>query len=89
MGRLFDKLRQVLLEAGDEGLTTRALAEKTSSDRAAVYVALTKMPEVYIDRWQLTENGRAWAQVWVIVRVPEDCPRPEKSPAFYKRNSNG
>lgn len=33
------------------------------------------MPDAYIDRWD-TSGAGAHSAVWMVVAVPENCPRP-------------
>lgn len=75
------KLRVILREKPD-GVAVPTLCEmlQAKNDKT-VYAALHRMPDAYIDRWEtVMRDGRvaAYRQVWCVVPVPENCPRPGK-----------
>lgn len=72
------KIRE-LLHRHPDGLTTVVIAGKTGIKRDTVQNALTNMPDTYIDRWELVYREPAHA-VWIAVKPPPDCPRPDKQP---------
>lgn len=72
-----NEVRAKLKEAAD-GLTVNQIAAITGLEASGVRDMLKRMPDTYIDRWELTSTGRggAPAAVWCVVDVPADCPRP-------------
>lgn len=67
-------LRLILL-ANDDGLTVGQLAKMIGKQPAHVNSVLSDTYGFYVDRW--TEAGSTYAPVWCIVKVPENCPRPD------------
>jgi len=59
------------------GLTTKQVSAITGLTGAAVYNALYRLPEVWIDSWLLTGTQGRPSAVWKI--VPDDCPSPKAS----------
>jgi hypothetical protein len=42
---------------------------------------------VYIDRWEKSTHRNTLAAIWVVVDVPENCPKPENTGRRTKLNS--
>lgn len=76
-GRLQDQIR-ARLRAAPDGLTASEIAAQLPVYPSAVRTALTRMPDVYIDRWLVRHHIRPTA-VWVAVAVPENCPMPGRA----------
>lgn len=64
-----------LLKKYPDGATSRWLAGALGMDADSVQRTLHAMPDAYIDRWD-TSGAGAHAAVWMVVEVPENCPRP-------------
>jgi hypothetical protein len=73
------KIRE-LLRANHNGLTAKqicAAIDEISKPKVA-RSALTKMPDVYVDRWILEPESRGQYQaVYMAVIPPMDCPHPK------------
>ena len=69
-------IRAALLKAED-GLTRKQLCEQTGIADYSIRAALKAMPDVYIDRY-LNKGSGAPRPIYMAVKVPEDCPRPER-----------
>jgi hypothetical protein len=69
-----------LLKASD-GMTAQELRKhlnlRPKDGAATVTQVLRTMGDAYIDRWR--SEGDQWVPVWVVVDVPEDCPKPEEA----------
>lgn len=65
------------LRANRQGLTTNQISEITSLTCSAIYNALYRLPEVWIDSWLLTGTQGRPSAVWKI--VPDNCPSPKAS----------
>ena len=71
-------IRRALRKAED-GMTIRELEEVTGREYGRVSTVIRQMPDVYIDRWQQPlKRGGGYAAVYVLVKVPENCPKPQK-----------
>ena len=71
-----DNLRATL-KSSDDGMTVAELGEQLSLRRCdlnRVYVALDRMVDAYIDRYQIGQRGQFEA-VWMVVDVPENAPK--------------
>jgi predicted transcriptional regulator len=63
----------------EDGMTIRELEEVTGRKYANISSTVRQMPDVYIDRWQQPlKRGGGYAAVYVLVKVPENCPKPQK-----------
>lgn len=73
------KIRE-LLRANPNGLTAKqicAAIDEISKPKVA-RSAMTKMPDVYVDRWILEPDSRGQYQaVYMAVIPPKDCPHPK------------
>lgn len=74
---LIPVLRRLLRENPD-GLSTTELAKRLSRDNNNVRNALTRMPDVYIDRWDATPGQKTYVAVWCAVVPPPNCPHPTR-----------
>jgi hypothetical protein len=72
-------LRKILL-GYEDGLTINELIVKTGLDGSNLRRALADMDDVYIDRWLASQHQKPAQAVYCIVKIPEDCPKPEKAP---------
>ncbi len=79
-----ERIRRVLRNVGD-GMCVPDLADLLNIHPTSIATALTNMPDAYIDRWTPTSNKRNWKAVWCLADVPEDCPRPDKTPMEMNR----
>ena len=67
------------LRKTEDGMTIRELEEVTGREYGRVSTVIRQMPDVYIDRWQQPlKRGGGYAAVYVLVKVPENCPKPQK-----------
>jgi hypothetical protein len=67
------------LRKTEDGMTIRELEEATGRRYERVSTVIRQMPDVYIDRWQQPKmRGGGYAAVYVLVKVPENCPKPKK-----------
>jgi hypothetical protein len=55
------------------------IAKFTGIEVRSVNKSLESVFGVYIDRWELATYRNTLAAVWVVVNVPENCPKPEDS----------
>ena len=63
----------------EDGMTIRELEEVTGRKYANISSTVRQMPDVYIDRWQQPlKRGGGYAAVYVLMKVPENCPKPQK-----------
>jgi hypothetical protein len=68
-----------LLKRHPEGLKSREIADITGIDKRVVNKALESVFGVYIDRWEKSTFQNTLAAIWVVVDVPENCPKPENT----------
>jgi hypothetical protein len=67
------------LRKTEDGMTIRELEGVTGRAYAVLSNIIRQMPDVYIDRWQQPlKRGGGYAAVYVLVKVPENCPKPQK-----------
>jgi hypothetical protein len=57
-------------------LKSREIADITGIDKRVVNKALESVFGVYIDRWEKAVFRNTLSAVWVVVDVPENCPKP-------------
>lgn len=67
-----------LLKKHPDGLTVKELCSFTGIRDDNVLRSLKSMPDAYIDRWLVAKQQKREESVWVVVEVPEHCPRPER-----------
>lgn len=66
------------LRGNPDGMTAAALYQKLGRPTYDCKRLCTAMPDVYIDRWQLsTRKGVGYTPVYVAVPVPANTPRPD------------
>jgi hypothetical protein len=70
-----DAIRTTLRQC-DDGLTMTQIAARSGVPYRAVHRAVSKMPDVYIDRWLPPVGTSPYQAVWCAVEVPENCPHP-------------
>ena len=66
-----------LLKQYPDGLKSSDIARLTGIDTRVVNKALESVFGVYIDRWENATYRNTLAAIWVVVDVPENCPKPE------------
>jgi len=55
------------------------MAKLTGIDVRSVNKSLESVFGVYIDRWEKSTYRNTLAAIWVVVDVPENCPKPENA----------
>ena len=65
-----------LLKRHPDGLKSSDIAKFTGIDVRSVNKSLESVFGVYIDRWENATYRNTLAAVWVVVDVPENCPKP-------------
>lgn len=70
---------RALLRAHPDGLTFKEMKRATGKTDCSLRRTIKAMPDVYRDRWVLSE-GKKMMAVYIAVTVPEDCPYPTKKP---------
>lgn len=68
-----------LLQDYPDGLKSSDIARLTGISNRSVNKSLESVFGVYIDRWEKSEYRNNLAAIWVVVDVPEDCPKPENT----------
>jgi hypothetical protein len=68
-----------LLQEYPDGLKSSDIARLTGIDNRSVNKSLESVFGVYIDRWEKSEYRNNLAAIWVIVEVPENCPKPNNT----------
>jgi hypothetical protein len=68
-----------LLKRHPDGLKSSDISKFTGIDNRSVNKSLESVFGVYIDRWEKATYRNTLAAVWVVVDVPENCPKPEDS----------
>ena len=76
-----------LLKRHPDGLKSSDISRLTGIDYRVVNKALESVFGVYIDRWENSTYRNTLAAIWVVVDVPENCPRPENMGRRTKLNS--
>lgn len=71
-------IRDVLQQHPD-GLKSSDIAKLTKINNRSVNKALESVFGVYIDRWEKSEYRNNLAAIWVVVDVPENCPKPDNT----------
>jgi hypothetical protein len=66
-----------LLKRHPDGLKSSDIAKFTGIEVRSVNKSLESVFGVYIDRWELATYRNTLAAVWVVVDVPENCPKPK------------
>ena len=65
-----------LLKHHPDGLKASEIASLTGISYRSVNKSLESVFGVYVDRWEKSTYRNTLAAIWVIVDVPENCPKP-------------
>jgi hypothetical protein len=68
-----------LLKRHPDGLKSSDIAKFTGIDNRSVNKSLEGVFGVYIDRWEKATYRNTLAAIWVVVDVPDNCPKPENT----------
>jgi hypothetical protein len=68
-----------LLKRHPDGLKSSDIAKFTGIDNRSVNKSLESVFGVYIDRWEKSTYRNTLAAIWVVVDVPENCPKPNNT----------
>ena len=75
------------LKQHPDGLKSSDISRLTGIDNRSVNKSLESVFGVYVDRWEKSTHRNTLAAIWVVVDVPENCPRPENTGRRTKLNS--
>ena len=75
------------LKQHPDGLKSSDISRLTGIDYRVVNKALEGVFGVYVDRWEKSTHHNTLAAIWVVVDVPENCPKPENMGRRTKLNS--
>ena len=64
------------LKQHPDGLKSSDISKLTGIDNRVVNKALESVFGVYVDRWEKSLPRNTLAAIWVVVDVPENCPKP-------------
>ena len=67
------------LKQHPDGLKSSDISRLTGIDKRVVNKALESVFGVYVDRWEKSTFRNTLAAIWVVVDVPENCPKPENT----------
>ena len=76
-----------LLKRHPDGLKSSDIAKFIGIDNRSVNKSLESVFGVYVDRWEKSTHRNTLAAIWVVVDVPENCPKPENTGRRTKLNS--
>ena len=66
------------LKASPDGLNITCIANQVHKPTQLCRRMIAVMPDIYVGGWVKATRGKAlYTQVYVIVDVPEDSPRPD------------
>jgi hypothetical protein len=65
-----------LLKQYPDGLKSSDISRLTGIDVRSVNKSLESVFGVYVDRWESSLRPNTFARIWVVVDVPENCPKP-------------
>ena len=68
-----------LLKKHPDGLKSSDISKLTGIEVRSVNKSLESVFGVYIDRWENATYRNTLAAVWVVVDVPENCPKPNNT----------
>jgi predicted transcriptional regulator len=68
-----------LLKRHPDGLKSSELATLIGVSARSVNKSLESVFGVYVDRWEKATYRNTLAAVWVVVDVPENCPKPNNT----------
>ena len=75
------------LKQHPDGLKSSDISRLTGIDKRVVNKALESVFGVYVDRWEKSTHRNTLAAIWVVVDVPDNCPKPENTGRRTKLNS--
>ena len=75
-----------LLKQHPDGLKSSDIARLTGIDKRVVNKALESVFGVYVDRWEKSTYRNTLAAIWVVIDVPENCPKPTNTGRRNKLN---
>jgi hypothetical protein len=70
---------RALLKQYPDGLKSSDISRLTGIDVRSVNKSLESVFGVYIDRWENSTYRNTLAAIWVVVDVPENCPKPNNT----------
>ena len=70
---------RAVLKQHPDGLKSSDISKLTGIDNRSINKSLESVFGVYIDRWEKTTYRNILAAIWVVVDVPENCPKPENT----------
>ena len=76
---IFEPRIRATLRQHPDGLTLSEIAQHSGVPYRAVHRTVTKMPDVYIDRWTDTGKVTRHQAVWCVVVPPPNCPHPKET----------
>ena len=76
-----------LLKQHPDGLKSSEIATLIGVSARSVNKSLESVFGVYIDRWEKSTHRNTLAAIWVVIDVPENCPKPENTGRRTKLNS--
>jgi len=68
-----------LLKKHPDGLKSSDISKLTGIEVRSINKSLESVFGVYIDRWEKSTYRNTLAAIWVVVDVPENCPKPENT----------
>lgn len=77
--KMYEHAIRALLLANEDGMAAGDLAKAIGANRNTVQSLLNNTYGFYVDRW--TQTGSTYAGIWCVIKVPENCPRPDGVPA--------
>ncbi len=75
------------LKQHPDGLKSSDISKLTGIDKRVVNKALESVFGVYVDRWEKSTHRNTLAAIWVVVDVPDNCPKPNHTGRRTKLNS--
>ena len=76
-----------LLKQHPDGLKSSEIATLIGVSARSVNKSLESVFGVYIDRWENSTYRNTLAAIWVVVDVPDNCPKPNNMGRRTKLNS--
>jgi hypothetical protein len=68
-----------LLRQYPDGLKASDISRLTGINNRSVNKSLESVFGVYIDRWEKSAYRNNLAAIWVVIEVPENCPKPNNT----------
>ncbi len=78
---------RALLKQHPDGLKSSDISRLTGIEVRSVNKSLEGVFGVYVDRWENSTHRNTLAAIWVVVDVPDNCPKPENTGRRTKLNS--